>query len=184
MMMLLRRRKNKKGQALIEFAFILPIIFLIFLVCLQFGILLVKALRTEISLWPALRGASMPTWGKWGSWYWRDICIRILFFKHCEHIKVPEGLFPRPIYSAAGIRAQIAQDIFGKDDTVSVSYADFTMNGKTFTRAKVTCLTPFLFKGLDWEPITEIFSKIGMGNIKLESSEAVMIKDTFSIWDQ
>ena len=50
--------KNSKAQALTEFVFIVPLLFLIFLFIVQFTIMIEKDLNTQKSVWFALRGTT------------------------------------------------------------------------------------------------------------------------------
>jgi hypothetical protein len=183
--MFIKRKKDERGQALVEFSLVFPVLFLIYLVCFQFGVLLDKGLRTEMAVWPALRGSSMPTWGKWGKWYDREICVRVLFFHVCIYTEVPEGLYPRPVYSISDIKNQITSSLFKKDDVISLKYTGFSINGKPFTKAQVICNTPYLYKGSDWKMLQQVFSGIVSGNtVELKSAETSAVTDTFTIWPQ
>jgi hypothetical protein len=140
-----------------------------------------------MAVWPALRGASIPQWGSGGQWVKHEYTMWIRIFvvpvKITFPFYLPEGFYPKPIYSQAYIQSQISQYMFGKQDVVSVGYNDFQIFGRTFTKATVTCNTPFLYQGLDWQPITVVFSDIvSGGKIKLQAEES-MVKDVFDIWN-
>jgi len=57
-----KKRKNNRGQALVEFAFILPIFFLILLFAIQVPIIIEKQEKTQMSVWMGLRSFSLVKW--------------------------------------------------------------------------------------------------------------------------
>ena len=127
------REKSKKGQALTEFVFVFPLLFLLFLIILQLGVVSEKRLCAQKSIWLALRGYSLVE----------------------HHWYQPTGR-----YSRKELKNMVKQNFFSKDDEVNVDFTDYVGGVK----ANVTCKTPFLYKGLNWQPMWDVFKGIVKNN--------------------
>lgn len=130
---MIEKIRDKKGQALTEFVFIFPILFLLFLIIVQFSIIIEKRLYTEKSVWFAVRGYSLVKY----NWYQ-----------------------PGSRYSRSELKNMVKKNFFARDDEVKVGFSEYVGGVK----ADISCKMPFLYKGLKWQPIWDVFGGIVKGN--------------------
>ncbi len=135
---------------MIEFALILPILFLIVLFAIQVSIIIEKQEKTQMSVWMGLRSFSLVKW---------VAAIPLSRYSRSESEQmVKEGGF------------------FTSHDEVDVDFTDVVV----WAKVKVSCKTPFLFKDIGWKPIWDVFGRIVKdGKIEVES-EGSIVKSPFS----
>ena len=145
-----KKTKNNKGQALIEFAFVLPVLFLIVLFAIQVPIIIEKQEKTQMSVWMGLRSFSLVKW---------------------------YAVIPLSRYSRSESEKMVKKGgFFTSHDEVEVDFTDAVV----WAKVKVSCKTPFLFKDIGWKPLWNVFKGIVKnGKIKLES-EGSIVKSPFS----
>jgi hypothetical protein len=136
--MIIKTMKDKKAQALVEFLLVFPILFLIFLFAVQAIIVLSKQQQAQASLWLGLRAHSLRT-------------------------PVTGGIGFKPKYSNAEVEHMVRKAVAGTYDNVSVSiregqktiYENILLKHVTL---EIKNQFPYLFKGLSWRPVREVFS--------------------------
>ena len=127
-----KRIEDNKGQALTEFVFVLPILFLLFLIIVQFSVVIERHLNTQKALWLSLRGYSLLKYTVVQPW---------------------------SRYSRSELKNMVAEHFFTRKDEVDVSFSEYVGGVK----ATITCKTPFLYNGLSWQPIWDVFGGVVRG---------------------
>ncbi|NQT90358.1 MAG: pilus assembly protein [Candidatus Omnitrophica bacterium] len=132
--------KEKKAQALVEFLLVFPILFLIFLFAFQMIVILSKQQQVQASVWLGLRSHSLRTLS-------------------------PGGIRFKPTYSKAQVETMVRKAVAGNSagDNVSVTIKE---GSKTVyenillkhVQVDINNSFPYLFKGLSWQPVREMFA--------------------------
>ena len=137
--------KNKKGQSLTEFVLLFPVLFLVFLVAIQFILIIEKRLDVEKAVWSSLTGYAM-----------------------VEYMVVQ----PISKYSRSELEKIIKNDCFSPDDDASVSFGEYVGG----VSANVVSESPFLYQGMSWKMIWDVFGGM-VHNKKIRmSSEGWILK--------
>lgn len=135
----MKKIKEKKAQALVEFLLIFPILFLIFLFTFQMIVVLSKQQQAQASVWLGLRSHSLRT-------------------------LVPGGVRFKSTYSNAQVETMVRKAVAGHStsDNVSVNiregsrtvYENILLK---HVQVEIKNSFPYLFKGLSWEPVRKMF---------------------------
>lgn len=141
---------NNRGQSLTEFMLVFPLIFLVFLVAIQFILIIEKRLDVEKAVWPSLRGYAM-----------------------VEYM----ALQPISKYSRGELNTIIVDDFFAPEDDSYVSYGEYVGG----VSANVVCASPFLYQGMRWGKIWDIFGGMVSGGRIRMSSKGWILKSPMSI---
>ena len=133
-----------------EFAFILPIFFLIILFAIQVPIVIEKQEKTQMSVWMGLRSFSLVKW---------------------------YAVIPVSRYNRSESENMVKKGgFFTSHDEVDVNFTDAAV----WAKVKISCKTPFLFKDIGWKPVWDVFKGIVKnGKIKVKSEGSIM-KSPFS----
>lgn len=156
---IIKKINNKKGQALTELIFILPILFLIFLFALQMIDILNEQNQAQMSVWLGVRGPSL-----------RKFEAPVFFKRKYSESEVKdmiEGSFYLKKHGEASIKYE-----------KSAFYADPTLQRNTY---KIEYEFPFLLKSLKWAPIEQIFNNTWVEGNKVKVKAEGKIAQTFAL---
>ena len=128
-------RRDKNGQAITEFVFILPILFIIFFVIVQFSNIFDYCQKSQMSLWCGLRAATIPKQ--------KSVGVSVL----------------SPRHDTGQIIEWIKSDIFNRKDVVDINIDRGQRPVLLNTvKIKVDTYVPYLYEGVTWKELQEIFN--------------------------
>jgi len=143
--------RNKKGQALIEFALLLPILLLVMLAVFQIQLMMEGKQKTQMATWYAIRAHSDGT----SEDDIKDKIKEVMFNDDDSQFDIDFSHPSSFLTTAAVINVfMIPQEV----------------------KAEVTYKTPYFFKGMTWVPVAGVFSNVKSNVIEVSSSNQMLEK--------
>ncbi len=125
-----KKYSENQGQSLTEFVFVLPVLFLVMLVLVQFAVFLERKTKTQMAVWISLRPMTIYS----------------------------GNIIPTSKYGSGTVSDWIKHDFFAKDDIVDISI-DTGIIGLSVD-SDISCYTPFLYSGKEFELLQNVFKGI------------------------